>query len=274
MKIAFQGTHGSYSEAALLETFTDKKMKPIGYSFSEEVFEAVDNGDVDMGFVPVENSIAGNVSVNTDLLFQSDLVIIQEAYFPIHHALLSHPNAKLEDIKVVYSHPVALSQCREFLNLYKLKTIPEYDTAGAARLVKENGKIGEAAIASTLCKNIYHLDIIQENLQTKANNTTRFFAFVKPSLVSKSLKREKTSMTFITSHKPGSLVECLKKFSNHNINLTKIESRPLLDNAWEYVFFADFIGSDRDSNVLDCLKDIKKHTQSVKILGSYPNGRS
>ena len=271
MKLAYQGIRGAYSEAAIYKHY-GKNVEAVGYETFEDVFDAVKNNKADCGFLPFENTIAGSVVMNYDLLLKEDVFIIAEVFFKIRHSLLSHKGNKIESIKKAYSHPHSLAQCRDFLKKHGIKPIPEYDTAGAAKIVKERGKKEESAIASELCAEIYSLEGIAKGIETNKNNTTRFFAFVKNDNVPKDLKKEKTSIVFKTKHYPGALVNCLQRLAKNNINMTKLESRPIPENPWEYVFYVDFEGSIEDKNVKLALSEMEASSIFVKVLGSYPKG--
>lgn len=272
MKAAYQGLPGAYSEAALRERF-GPSAKALGFALSEEVFEAVESGKADYGILPVENTIAGLVAVNADLFFKADVFVIGESYLKIDHCLLAIPEASLRTLKNVYSHPVALAQCRTFLEGRGLKAIPEYDTAGAAELVASRRSPRDAAIASSRCAQVYGLKVLKRNIQSFRNNITRFLTFTRKRRVPKGLKMEKTSLAFSTRHKPGALLTCLQRFADHKINLTRLESRPIPENPFEYVFYVDFIGGLHEPRVEQALKQIKKDAHSVKVIGSYPIGK-
>jgi prephenate dehydratase len=269
MKVAFQGVRGAYSEAALL-AHHGADAEPVGYPFSEQVFDAVESGRADAGFVPVENSIAGPVGVNADLLLSRKVFAVAEAYLSIEHCLLGRPGDRIEDLTAVYSHPVALAQCRDFLNARKLKAVPEYDTAGSAELVAQRGLPGEAAVASKRCAAVYGLAVLAEGIQSAKNNYTRFLAFRREGDLPAGLKTEKTSLAFSVHHHPGALLECLKLFADHAINLTKLESRPIASNPFEYSFFVDLLGGTDDAAVKAALAELRASARSVKVLGSYP----
>lgn len=269
MKVAYQGMPGAYSEAALRRHY-GASAEPLGFAFSELVFDAVEDGRADAGFVPVENSIAGSVGVNTDLLLERKVFAVAEAYLPIEHCLLGRPGGRLEDVTAVYSHPIALAQCRDFLNARKLRAVPEYDTAGAAELVSQRRIPGEAAIASKRCAEVYGLTVLAEDIQSVKGNFTRFLAFRRENDVPPGLKMEKTSLAFSVHHHPGALLDCLKLFADHSINLTKLESRPIASNPFEYSFFVDFLGGDGDSAVTAALVELRAAARHVKVLGSYP----
>lgn len=269
MKIAYQGVRGAYSEAALLEHF-GPEAEAAGFAFSEQVFDAVEEGRVDAGFVPVENSIAGSVGVNNDLLLERKIYAIAESYLPIMHCLLGLPGERLEDVKTVRSHPIALAQCRDFLNARGLSAVPEYDTAGSAELVAARKTPGEAAIASRRCAQAYGLTVLAEGIQSAAVNITRFLAFVREDKVPARLEREKTSLAFSVHHQPGALLECLQVFADHAINLTKLESRPIPSDPFEYSFFTDFLGGSEDPAAKTALAELDRRARRVKVLGSYP----
>jgi prephenate dehydratase len=272
MKVAYQGVRGAYSEAALRKHF-GKKASPIPLDLSEDVFAAVETGRADYGILPVENTIAGPVAVNADLFWEKSVFATAEVYLGIEHCLLAPQHSKLEWIKTVYSHPVALAQCRAFIRGHKLTAVPEYDTAGAAKLVSERNHISEAAIASVDCAKAYGLKVLKRGVQSFRNNITRFLVFTRPALAPKNLKMQKTSVVFSTRHKPGELLHCLQQFADHGINLTRLESRPIPENPFEYIFFVDFLGGLKDKNVAAALRRIEKDAHVLKILGSYPLGR-
>jgi prephenate dehydratase len=269
VKAAFQGVRGAYSESALRRHF-GPKAEALACALSEQVFEAVKSGAADFGILPVENTIAGPVAVNADLFLREDVFAIAETYLRIEHCLLGR--SSLADVRTVYSHPVALAQCREFLKRHELKSVPEYDTAGAAELVARRGLLEEGAIASSACAKAYGLKILKKGVQSHALNITRFLVFVRPDRVPSRLKMEKTSIVFSTKHKPGALLSCLQRFAAHKINLTRLESRPIPENPFEYVFFADFIGGMHDPAPRRALAEIRREARDVKVIGSYPLG--
>lgn len=269
MKVAYQGVPGAYSEAALLLHF-GPAAEPAGFAFSEQVFDAVEEGRADFGFVPVENSIAGAVGVNTDLLLERKVFAFAEAYLPIEHCLLGLRGAVLDGVSAVYSHPIALAQCREFLNARGLRAVPEYDTAGAAELVAKRGLPGEAAIASRRCAEVYGLEVLASGIASAKDNFTRFLAFGREGAALPAGKPGKTTVAFAVHHHPGALLDCLKLFADHGLNLTKLESRPIASNPFEYSFFVDFLGGADDAPVAAALKELRAAARSVKVLGSYP----
>ena len=271
-RVAFQGSKGAYSEMALYEYF-DKKVEAIGFELSEQVCEAVRDDECQFGILPVENSIVGNVDVNTDLFFEHDIYAIGEEFLQINHRLLGIKNSNIRDIKTVYSHPVALAQCRDFLNRHKIKGIAAFDTAGSCETVLHKKDKSIATIASSACIKYYGLSLIEEHIQKEKNNITRFLIFKTTSLKPEKIKEEKTSLAFNLKHEPGSLLNGLKKFANHGINLTKLESRPVTSNPFVYTFFVDIDAPLSAQNVQKCLKELKEDTQTIKVLGSYPKGK-
>lgn len=272
INIAFQGKKGAYSELAALRFFNED-IQTQGHLLSEEVCDAVENDEVAMGILPVENSIVGNVTINIDLLYKHKFFVVGETYLPIRHCLLAKRGSDLSKIKTAHSHPIALAQCREFLMSSNITPVTEHDTAGSAELISSLQDETKAVIASELCSKHYNLDILSDKIQKVTNNYTRFLIFVKEKNIPDVINQEKTSIAFSLNHSPGALLSSLQKFSEHNLNLTKIESRPIPENPFAYVFFVDFLGRLTDKNVVDCLKELKENTKSIKILGSYPEGK-
>lgn len=269
MKVGFQGVRGAFSEAAIYQEY-GKTVETVGYGNFEDVFNAVIRGEIDAGMIPVENSIAGSVSSNYDFFLTKDVAAIREVYAPIRHCLLVQSGVQLADIQAVLSHPMALKQCEEYLKTLKVKAVPEYDTAGAAKMVAEAGEPTHAAIASALAGKIYNLDILAEDIQTMDTNMTRFLVIATKE--PDDLRREKTSIAFKTEHHPGALEECLHKLTRNKINLTKIQSRPIPENPWEYVFYADFEGGTDQPNVRKAMQELESEAKFLKVLGSYPIG--
>jgi prephenate dehydratase len=272
MKIGFQGLKGAYSEQALNDYF-EKKNTSIGYETFEEVFEALKDNEIEQAIIPIENSIAGSVVENYDLLFSEDVTIIGEYFLPVHHNLLAIPKTKIEEIKKAYSHPQALSQCRKFLLKNNITAISYYDTAGAAEFIKEQQDKTSAAISSALCAEIYGLEIIKQEIAGSKSNTTRFVIIVKTENRPEIKIANKTSLAFKTKHYPGALVDCLKIFHWYDLNLTKLESRPIPENPFEYVFFVAFEAGLDDHLVKKALRKLDEKALFVKILGSYRKGK-
>ena len=269
MRAVYQGIRGAYSEIALRRQF-GPRVRALGLALSEQVFDAVESGRADYGMLPVENTIAGNVAVNSDLFYKRKVFVIAESYLKIEHCLLAVPKNRLNDVHTVYSHPVALAQCQDFLKRLRIKAVPEYDTAGSAEFVAGRQLLGEAAISSSACAEVYGLKILKKNIQSFRNNITRFLTFTRKSKVPAGLRMEKTSLVLSTKHRPGALLSCLRRFAERKINLTRLESRPIPENPFEYVFYIDFIGGLHEKNVAQALREVKKEAHEIKIIGSYP----
>ena len=271
--VAFQGIPGAYSHSALKKYFKDENITLLAQDLSEDVFQAVINEKAEFGFVPIENSIVGNVSVNMDLFYQYDVSIVGEFYLPINHCLLAMPGTKVDQITKVHSHPIALAQCRKFLLAHNIKAINDYDTAGAAKSVSLLKDPSQAAIASELCSNYYNLDVLATNIQSTETNITRFVCF---SLTKnkKTTSKEKMSLYIRTDHKPGALLKAITLFSIYQINLTRLQSRPVPENPFTYGFFIDLLCPQDYSLVEQALEELRAQNPVVKVLGLYSPGPS
>ncbi len=278
IKVAYQGQPGAFSEIAIQKYFAALSgVVTIGQNTFKQVFEAVKDKKADYAMVPIENTLAGSIHQNYDLLKKYSLFIIGEIYLCINHNLLVIPapnislNKRLRMIKKVYSHPVALAQCEQFfINHPWIKPIQAEDTAGSAKDLSESVNLNEAAIASRLAGRIYKLKILKSNIETNKKNFTRFVVISKK----KNGKRaNKVSLVFSLSHKPGSLFKSLEAFAREKINLSKIESRPILGRPFEYLFYLDF----EINNLKKCqeaIKELKKYTHYFKTLGYYQKGKT
>lgn len=268
-KVAIQGEEGSFSEEAGVK-YWEKSVVFIPKRSSDEVIKAVEENEADYGLLPIENSLIGSVSTTYDLLLESHFPIIGEIITQISHYLLAFKKIPLKNIKRIYSHPVALSQCSSFLQgLKHCEIIPNYDTAGSALKISREKDPGIAAIASKHAAKIYNLEILAEKLEDYPNNQTRFI------IISKTAKTEyhknaKTSIVFTTLHQPGALYRVLKVFNDYGINLTKLESRPHKTEPWRSYFYLDFEGHKADQMVKEVFKELKEQTNFLKIMGSYP----
>jgi chorismate mutase/prephenate dehydratase len=267
MKVAFQGERGAYSESAVYTFFgTDAEVKPC--RDLTEVFESVDKQDAPVGVVPVENSLEGSVNQAYDLFLTHNLKVSGEVIIRISHCLIANPSTSLEAVRTVYSHPQALAQCRSFLERLGSDLIPTYDTAGSVKMLREKGLKDAAAVASEKAAEIYGMKILVKEIEDIPTNYTRFFVISKND--SPSTGKDKTSIIFAAAHTPGSLYHALGEFAKRNINLTKIESRPTKQKAWEYNFYLDFEGHRTEENCTAALKALEKSRTFLKILGSYP----
>jgi chorismate mutase / prephenate dehydratase len=264
---AFQGEIGAYSEEAAFQYFGRSVIvKPC--ESLDVVFKLVEQGEVPYGVVPIENSLEGSISRVYDLLLSSSLSVYGELELRIMHSLIANHDATLDTIKKVYSHPQALGQCQTFLRHLGCELVSTYDTAGSVKLIKEQNIADGAAVASVRAAEIYKMKVLAREIEDNPNNFTRFFILSKHD--SPPTGKDKTSIVFSVKHKPGALYNALKEFADSKINLTKIESRPTRQKAWEYNFYLDFEGHHQDKLVKDTLDRLEKHSSFLKILGSYP----
>jgi chorismate mutase/prephenate dehydratase len=265
--VAFQGETGAYSEEAAFQYFGRSVNAKPCENF-DAVFKLVEQGEVPFGVVPIENSLEGSISRVYDLLLNSSLKVCGELELRIMHCLITDHGATLDTIKKVYSHPQALGQCQTFLTHLGCELIPTYDTAGSVKLIKEQNITDGAAVASARAAEIYDMKILAREIEDNPNNFTRFFILSKQD--SPPTGKDKTSIVFSVKHKPGALYGAIKEFADSKINLTKIESRPTRQKAWEYNFYLDFEGHHHDKLVKDTLDRLEKNSLFLKILGSYP----
>ena len=272
MHIAFQGTHGAYSEQAAYSYF-GSNCKTVPCSNFDEVFLQVVQSVCDFGIVPVENSLAGSVHRNYDLLMRHNLYIIGEEILRINHHLIALPNVSLGDIKRVYSHWQALDQCEQSLRtlLPNVEKIQTYDTAGSVKMLLDEQRTDTAAIASKQAANLYKLPILQTSVEDDHTNYTRFVALSRhPHQAISTDILYKTSVVFSAPNTPGALFKALAAFSLRDIDLTKIESRPLQGSPFKYLFYLDFLGDVNNDNVLHALNHLKEFALFVRVLGCYP----
>lgn len=284
LTIGFQGEHGAYSEEAIFKEF-GKDVKTVPAVSIHEVFNLTEAGAVDLGVVPVENSVEGSINETYDMLLSSNLTVIGEVVLRVVHCLIALRTAKLEGIKVVYSHPQALAQCRNFVTSLGAEPIVTYDTAGSVKMIKEKRLKGAAAIAGERAAAIYGLKVLKKGIEDYATNSTRFLVVSREASPEHgrgkggSSRRgvshaSKTSLIFAVPHTPGSLYNALEVFARAKINLTKIESRPTKERPWEYYFFVDFQGRRDDKKVVEVLTELAAKTAFLKVLGSYPRSRA
>ncbi len=269
--VAFQGELGAYSELAALEFF-DRDVTVLPRSSFSGVFEAVGSGEADHGVIPIENSLTGSIHDNYDLLLSCDLVITGEIKLRITHNLLANQGVRIEDLKKVYSHPQALSQCRDFLStLEGVELVSVYDTAGAARRLSETGGRDEAAIASGQAALDYGLAILSAGIESNRKNFTRFLVLSRE--LAPPVENSKTSVVFATRNIPGALFKSLSVFALRDIDLYKIESRPIPGSPWEYMFYLDFNGDIRNDVTRRAIAHLEEIASFLKVLGSYPKGK-
>lgn len=265
---AFQGERGAWGELAAREH--DPGLVAMPCREFRDVFSLVAGGAMDVGVVPVENSIEGAVGEVNDLLVETDLRIVAEVLLPIHHALLAVPGTDYRDIKVVYSHPQALGQCRGFLGRLHLDARPFYDTAGAARWLATERPQSTAVIASPLSASLYGLEIVKERIEDHAANTTRFLVLARTS---GQATGEKCSIVFSAPHRAGALLDVLRVFAEEGLNLTRIESRPVRSDPGAFAFLMDFLGAEDDEHVRRAFDRLPSLTLNWKVLGFYEPGK-
>ncbi|MGZ5442666.1 MAG: prephenate dehydratase [Thermoanaerobaculia bacterium] len=274
MRVAYQGERGAFSESAARRLLGETTTVPFA-SF-EEMFDAVRRGDADCCVAPIENSLAGSIHRNYDLLLDSDLAILGETNLRIVHNLLGAHGTSVPDLRRVYSHPVALAQCGRFLRANPhIEPIPVHDPAGAVRIVMERGSGDEAAIASERAGTIYGAATLASGIEDHAQNFTRFFlaapahAALRP-VADGPARRWKTSLLLRVTNKPGALFRALGAFALREIDLSKIESRPIEGRPWEYAFYVDVVGNAAEEPLAGALENLRAVAELVKVLGSYP----
>ena len=267
MKIAIQGELGSFSHEAAEAMLPGAKVVPCARSL--EVFGRVARGTVDGAVIPIENSLAGSVAEHFDLLLSRDVHIVAELRLRIVHNLIAAPGTKMADVKRVFSHPVALDQCRDlFARSRKLEPTPFYDTAGSVKHVVGAGLRDAAGIASRRAAEVYGGKILKAGIEDDKKNFTRFFE-IRRGKARPSRKSDKTSLAFSVKNIPGALFKALSVFALRDISLSKIESRPMRGRPWEYVFFVDLLRGD-DEACRNALRHLSEIAEPVKVLGIYP----
>jgi len=267
INVAFQGERGAFGDEAVSGYF-GSQAQPIPFRSFADVFRAVATGEVEAGLVPVENSQAGSINEVYDLLRQYDLFVTGEIGHPVNHCLLCLPGQQLSDIKRVISHPQALAQSDVYLRELNVEVVATYDTAGSAKMVREDNLVGVAAIAGAGAAELYELEILAQSIQTIKDNYTRFIVLGREPAPRRA-GEAKTMLVMATAHQPGSLHKCLGVLAANQINLLKLESRPSRQRIWEYVFYLDFEGHRDDSAVSTALADLAGHTTFCKVLGSF-----
>ena len=266
-RIVYQGVPGAYSHQASMQYFgEDAHLEPV--RTFEDAMKALSICDADYAVIPIENSTAGAVSDVYDLLGFYDNYIVGEVYLRVEHALLGLPEAELSDVQVVYSHPQGLMQCAQYLNSNpQWKQISVNNTALAAKKIRDDGDIHHGAIASMAAAKLYGLKVLKEAVNHSAINTTRFIVVAGRKVFTKDA--HKVSICFELPHKSGSLYTILSHFIYNDLNMTKIESCPILGKNWEYRFFIDFEGNLNDPSVMGALRGIMEEVSYFKILGNY-----
>lgn len=266
MKIAIQGELGAFSHEAALRMVP--RCKPVACSRSMEVFDRVERGSVDGAVIPIENTLAGSVAEHYDLLLSRNVFIQKEFPLRIVHNLIAAPGVKIKDVKRVFSHPVALDQCRDFFAHYpRIEAVPFYDTAGSVKHVMENALRDAAGIAAREAAKVYEGKILEAGIEDNKQNFTRFFLIRKGRRVLP--KANKMSIAFSVKNVPGALFKALSVMALRDISLSKIESRPMRGRPWEYVFYVDILRGEDDAT-RNALHHLAEVADLVKVLGVYP----
>lgn len=265
-RVVFQGAEGAYSQAAMMKYFGDE----VG-SFHVDTFRdamsAIDEGSADFAVLPIENSTAGIVNEIYDLLVEFENYIVAEQVIPIEHCLLGVPGSKIEDIKTVYSHPQSLMQSAKYLADHDWQQISMQNNAFAAKKVADEKNMTQAAIAGEHAGKIYGLEVLKKGVNHEGNNSTRFIIVTNQKIFKKDAG--KISICLELPHESGSLYRILSHFIYNNLNMCKIESRPIPDRSWEYRFFIDFEGNLSDGAVKNALRGMRDEARNMKILGNY-----
>lgn len=270
-KVAIQGERASFHHIAATKFFGDD-IELVCCDTFKGVFEAIKNKSADYAVCAIENSLFGSINESYDLLVKHHFFITGEVYSRIEQCLIGFPGTKIQTIQEVYSHPVALAQCEEYLDakLPHAKRLESHDTAASVALVKERGDKTLAAIASRKAAELYGLEVLEAEIETNEHNYTRFVILEpKPRTMPKA---NKTSLIIGTSHKPGALYEALGAFAKNAINLTKLQSRPIIGKAWHYIFYVDVAAGLDDPRMAVALENLKKQDCSITVLGSYHAG--
>lgn len=269
-RVAYQGVPGAYSEKAMGNYFPEDRAEPYPRDSFEEVAEAVLKGEADWGVLPMENSLAGSILENYDLLnLNPDISIVGEIKVRVRHNLIAHKGVKLDDIREVHSHPQALAQCDRFIREHGLKPVSAYDTSGAvADLSRDKGALHRAAVASDRAARVWDMEIIREGIETNPNNYTRFAVIGRSENV-KVTGPNKATVLFDVSDEAGSLSRCLALFAKHKLNMTRIESRPIHGKPWTYSFYVD-LEVPGDRGIFDrAVDEVKGVVKNFRILGMY-----
>ncbi|MCI0694997.1 prephenate dehydratase [candidate division KSB1 bacterium] len=271
-RIAFQGEPGAYSERAVKEFFREHSFWTLPCRTFGEAFAAAHTGQAEIAVIPIENSLAGSVHQNYDLLLKHQLHITGEIILRISHHVMALPGVKWEKVRRVFSHPQALEQCRDFLEKWPaIEAAPAYDTAGSAKLIASEQWQDAAAIASANAASEYGLEILHRGVESNPQNYTRFLVLEKEEKI--PAEDGKSSIVFSVSHTPGALFKTLAVFALRDINLLKIESRPLHGSPWEYIFYLDFAGTPRQSHCQKAIEHLEEIATFLRVLGAYEKGK-
>lgn len=275
--VGYQGTEGAYSQLAAKQHF-DRRSDPVravGYHSFREMLDALKAAEIDYAVLPIENSIAGSINESYDLLAKMGLSLVGEEYQPIAHCLIGAADVPVSEIRRIYSHPVALAQCGEFLESLEDCHVEEFvDTAMAVEQVKRDADSQQAAIASEQAALLHGLPILRRDIADHPENYTRMVIVAAGREHYDPRVACKTSLIFSTIHEQGALARCISIFAERGLNLTKIESRPKPHTPFEYIFYVDFEGNVDRATTQAALKDLESVTTLLTVLGSYPIGRA
>ena len=267
--VAFQGEKGAFSHSAALK-LCGRGTTTLACTSFRDVFESIQSGKASAGVLPIENTLHGSIHENYDRFLEYDLFISGETSIRISHQLIARPGISFRQIRRVFSHPVALNQCKRFFDRYKqLEAVSYYDTAGSVKLLQENHLSDSAAIASQAAAELYQCDILKHSIEDNRQNFTRFFLLTKQPALESGKGAWKTSLVFATPNEPAALFRALACFALRGLNLTKIESRPLQGKPWEYLFYVDLQGSKSDEKLQKAIANLSEMTRFIKLLGSY-----
>ena len=270
-RTGFQGELGAFSEMAVQAYFGDAG-EPVPHGWFDDVFRAVDEGRCDYGMLPIENTLAGSIHVNYDLMQEHDQQIVGEIVLRIVHNLMAKPGVRPEELRRVQSHPKALEQCVRFFREHpSLKPETVYDTGGAAKMLGEGEARDIGVIASTRAAERYGLEILERGIEDNVQNYTRFLVLGREPEPPVG-ERLKTSIVFSMPHEPGTLFKAMSVFALRDISINKIESRPLVGSPWEYLFYLDFEGHADSLLCKRALNHLQEIATNFKLLGSYAEG--
>jgi len=269
--VAFQGERGSFSEEAAYKLL-GRRIRVLPCDTFTAIFQSVTHGRANFCLVPIENTLAGSVYENFDLLLANNLHIVGEVNLRIVHNLIALPGTVRKDVRQVYSHPVALAQCEKFFAKNpQVERVTFYDTAGSVKMLAERRPPGAAAIASRIAAEVYHARILVSHLEDHRENYTRFFLLSKTARVSR--RANKVSIVFSTRNLPGALYKCLSVFALRDIDLSKLESRPLRGRPWEYFFYIDFVGNVNEERCKNALAHLSEVANFLRVLGCYESAK-
>ena len=272
IRVAYQGTDGAFSHQAAMRHFQERyrQVECIGFTRFHEATQAVEEGEADTAILPIENTTAGSINDTYDLLEKHNLYVTGEEVLHINHCLMAVQDVPMRSVRRIISHPQAIAQCSEFLGRRDWHVETYFDTAMAARKVREDQDLSQAAIASSYAAEVYGLEILQRNVMNQEKNYTRFVVVSPEPIVCDPQLPCKTSLIFATTDQKGALLDCLNVLGEVGINMTKLESRPRMGHPFQSLFYLDIEGNRSEGRVADALQRLEAKTKYMKVLGSYP----